>query len=136
VIERNFRFFGVCVINQILIWLKISLVWSSCFCFWGKKRYLVQFNNGLEKECFSNSVWKIDEAIPPDVIPHQPATTREEGELEQHAEDAVYQDEDKELTLEADEGNEEEKNLRIMMPQLSEDSHKRWLLLGCLLRWV
>ena len=76
----------------------------------GEKKYLVRFDNGLEKECSSNSlrVEKIHESIPPDVIPPQPATIREERELEEQAEDAADQEEEEELAVEADEGNEEE----------------------------
>jgi hypothetical protein len=81
-----------------------ALVWSICFC------YLVQFDNGLEKECSSNSlrVEKINEAIPSDVIPPQPATIHEEMELEEQVEDAADQEEEEELAVEAEKGNKEE----------------------------
>ncbi len=76
----------------------------------GEKKYLIWFDNGQEKECSSNSlrVEKINEAIPPDVIPSQPTTIHEEMELEEQVEDAADQEEEEESAVEADEGNEEE----------------------------
>ncbi len=76
----------------------------------GEKKYLAWFDNGLEKECSSNSlrVEKIHEAIPPDVIPPQPATIHEEMELKEKVEDAADQEEEEELAVEADKGNGEE----------------------------
>ncbi len=56
---------------------------------------------------------KINEAIPPDVIPPQPATVREDMELEEQVEDAADQEEEEELAVEADEGNEEEQESKV-----------------------
>ncbi len=76
----------------------------------GEKKYLVTFDNGVEIECFSNTlrVEKIHEALPPDVLLPQPITTREEVEAEEQVEDTADQAEEEDLALEAD-GNEEEK---------------------------
>jgi hypothetical protein len=42
----------------------------------GEKKYLVQFDNGLEQECASNSlrVERMNESLPPDVLPPIPTT--------------------------------------------------------------
>jgi len=75
----------------------------------GEKKYLVWFDNGLEQECSANSlrVERINEAIPPDIIPLQPLTAREQIEVEENAEDAADQEEEEELAVEGNEGNEE-----------------------------
>lgn len=63
------------------------------------KKYLVRFDNGHEQECHSNSlkVEGIHEALPPDVIPPAPSTTREQDESEEHLATAADQEEEEDL---------------------------------------
>jgi hypothetical protein len=75
-----------------------------------EKKYLVRSDNGLEMECSSNSlkVEKINESLPPDIIPLQPTTAREEMEVEQTAENGADQAEQEDLASLDNEESEEE----------------------------
>jgi hypothetical protein len=61
----------------------------------GEKRYLVQFDNGIEKECCSNTlrVESMHEALPPDVVLPAATTAGEHREIEQSEEALAYQEE-------------------------------------------
>jgi len=52
-------------------------------------------------------VERINEAIPPDIIPPQPSTAQEQMKVKENAEDAADQEEEEELAVEGNEGNEE-----------------------------
>jgi hypothetical protein len=61
----------------------------------GEKKYLVRFDNGLEQECASNSlrVERMNESLPPDVLPPIFSTEREMRAAEDAVEDAMDQEE-------------------------------------------
>jgi hypothetical protein len=76
----------------------------------GKKKYLVRFDNGVEIEYSSNSLRmeKMQESLPPDMVPPLPLTNQECIKEEQLDEAIVDQDEEEPLDVEEDEDAIEE----------------------------
>jgi hypothetical protein len=78
----------------------------------GEKKYLVRFDNGVERECPSNSLSmeNMHESLPPDVVPPPHLTNQEHIKEEQldEAQALADQDEEEPLDVEEDEDAIEE----------------------------
>ncbi len=77
---------------EVTITVHGQIVSAAC-----EKKYLVRFDNGVEKECSSNSfrVEKMHESLPPDVVPPLPSTNQERIEEELLDEAVADQDEER-----------------------------------------
>jgi len=73
-------------------------LYGQIVCAVGEKKYLVRFDNGVEKECSSNTlrVENMNEALPPDMPLANPVTREEQRQVEEN-EDVLGDQEEEEL---------------------------------------
>jgi hypothetical protein len=73
-------------------------LYGQIVCAVGEKKYLVRFDNGVEKECASNTlrVESMNKALPPDMPLANPVTREEQRQVEKN-DDALGDQEDAEL---------------------------------------